>query len=101
MPRRGNALSRLTSWRPSLSIVLYCIVLYVLYWRVNRNKLSRLPAALACGLIRRGCSHCIGGKPRERECPGSPPTYVWQDFLEGKKTNFTSPLFPTKLRYAS
>ena len=27
-----------------------------MYWRVNRNKLSRLPAALAYGLIRRGCS---------------------------------------------
>ena len=29
---------------------------YVLYWRVNRELVSRLPAALACGLIRRGCS---------------------------------------------
>ena len=26
------------------------------YWRVNRELVSRLPAALACGLIRRGCS---------------------------------------------
>jgi hypothetical protein len=32
------------------------LIIMCKYWRVNRNKLSRLPAALAYKLIRRGCS---------------------------------------------
>eukprot|EP01046_Picozoa_sp_COSAG06_P055736 COSAG06_NODE_10334_length_1699_cov_11.755000_4_plen_117_part_01 len=35
---------------------IVCKYVCSMYWRVNRNKLSWLPAALACGLIRRGCS---------------------------------------------
>ena len=52
-PRCLNAHCCAARWSHTGHAAAYVLVLY---WRVNRELVSRLPAALACGLIRRGCS---------------------------------------------